>query len=444
MNQLNKKYIIIGIALLGILILLFFFMAPGDQKDTSEKEEQKKEKSKHEVIIKKPINPTGTFLLYQLMRTYENTSSLNRIQTSYQKELSEVLPKKNKNGNPNVYFAITDNWSLNYSDYEYLSEFIEEGNYAFIAAEDFMYDIKSMISYYTSDIIKTYYDTTIIANFYHPDLKQDRFLTFKNAELNLHGYPKYKNWCYFSFLSLKSETVKLVYNSNEEYPIAIMISKGKGKIILHTVPDAFANTNMLLENGKKHAELLFSHLPKSNIYWHNDYGKYSPYRGHTQPQYEDEYSYEPEYPKSSPLQYIIKEPVLLAAFVLLVIGVALYMLIQSKRRQRIIPAIESNSNTSLEFVDTVSKLYFQQQRHDKLIAHLEQLFLAYIRHHYYLTSPKITKDFVRRISEKSGVSEERITSIFKGLNLGKSNKASTEADLVDIHNKLNYFYKNCN
>lgn len=442
MNQVNKRYIVLGVALLGILVVLFFLLPSGEVKAPEKKKEKKKNEKK--VIIKKPINPKGTFLLYQLMRTYEKTVSLDRIQTSYQKNLRTSLPKTNKNGYPNVYLAITDDWQLNYEDYEYLTEFVEDGNYAFISAENFMYDIKSEISYFTSDILKYYYDTTIIANFYHPDLKQNHFLEVKNADLNLHGFPRYKNWAYIASSSLKNDAVKIIYNSSEEYPIAVMMDVGKGKIIIHTVPDAFSNTNVLLDDGKKHAELAFSHLPKSNIYWHNDFGEYSPYRGNTQPQEADPYEEEPEYPKSSPLQYILREPVLLAAFVLLVVGVLLYMLVQSKRRQRIIPAIESNKNTSLEFVDTVSKLYFQQHRHDKLIAHLEQLFLAYIRHHYYLTSPKVDEVFVRRVSEKSGISEQRIASIFKGLKLGKKNKATTEADLVDIYNKLNYFYKNCN
>ena len=54
------------------------------------------------------------------------------------------------------------------------------------------------------------------------------------------------------------------------------------------------------------------------------------------------------------------------------------------------PTIESNENSSVEFVKTVSTLYFQQKRHDKLIKHKELIFLSFLRQHYHVSSPKIT------------------------------------------------------
>ena len=144
------------------------------------------------------------------------------------------------------------------------------------------------------------------------------------------------------------------------------------------------------------------------------------------------------------MQFILKVPALFAALVLLIVGLVLYMVFQSKRRQRIIPPVETNENSSVEFIETVSKLYFQQKRHDKLIKHKEQIFLSFIRHHYYVSSPKVTKEFVKKVSHKSGISEDRTRDIFKSFQRGKTNQFVTEEELITLYNKLEYFYKNCN
>jgi len=196
--------------------------------------------------------------------------------------------------------------------------------------------------------------------------------------------------------------------------------------------------------GKYHAEVIFSHLPKGNIYWHHDFGKYSPYRGVPQPTYSKQGdSDQLNYPKSSPLQYIMRVPALFTALILLMIGALLYMVFQSKRRQRIIPTIEPNENSSVEFVKTVSTLYFQQKRHDKLIKHKELVFLSFLRQHYYVSSPKITANFITKVAQKSGIGENYIKDIFISLTKGKENKNVSESELISLYNKLEYFYKNC-
>ena len=139
----------------------------------------------------------------------------------------------------------------------------------------------------------------------------------------------------------------------------------------------------------------------------------------------------------------MKVPALSTALILLIIGALLYMIFQSKRRQRIIPTVELNENSSLEFVQTVSTLYFQQKRHDKLIKHKELIFLSFLRQRYYISSPKVTEDFIAKVAQKSGVEEKYIENIFTILHEGKKNKKTSESELISLYNKLEYFYKNC-
>ena len=439
---LSKKYLILGAALIVVLVLVYF-LGGGRQSNSSIKKNFEASRN-DSLIIKKPINPTGTFLLYHLLKNYKNTSSLQKIQTSQEASLSELLPKEQKNDCKNIYFAIAEDVNLNDDDGDWLLEFVEAGNCAFIACESLSSKVRTAISDNSYFRFNNYYDTSFVLNFYHPKLLQESSIEIKNAELNSHGYPRYKSWRYFIDADLGGGFVRIAYNNARDYPICIRLQYGKGSFIIHSAPSAFSNYNMFDTGGKYHAEVIFSHLPKGNIYWHHDFGKYSPYRGIPQPTYsKQDNSDKSNYPKSSPLQYIMRVPALFTALILLMVGALLYMLFQSKRRQRIIPTIEPNENSSVEFVKTVSTLYFQQKRHDKLIKHKELIFLSFLRQHYYVSSPKITANFITKIAQKSGIEENYIKDIFITLDKGKENRNVSESELISLYNKLEYFYKNC-
>ena len=440
--RLSKKYLILGGALILALVLVYF-LGKGRQSSSGIKKNYEASQS-DSLIIKKPINPTGTFLLYHLLKNYKNTSSLQKIQTSREASLSELLPKEQKNDCKNIYFAIAEDLSLNDDDGDWLLGFVEAGNYAFIASENLSSKLRAAISDNFYFRFNSYYDTSFVLNFYHPKFLQESPIEIKNAELNSHRYPKYKNWRYFIDADLGGGFVRIAYNNARDYPICIRLQYGKGSFIIHSTPSAFSNYNMFEAGGKYHAEVIFSHLPKGNIYWHHDFGKYSPYRGVPQPTHpKQRKSSQSSYSKSSPLQYIMRESALFTALILLMVGALLYMLFQSKRRQRIIPTIEPNENSSLEFVKTVSTLYFQQKRHDKLIKHKELIFLSFLRQHYYVSSPKITANFITKVAQKSGIEEKHVNDIFIALDKGKEKRNVSESELINLYNKLEYFYKNC-
>ena len=437
-----KKYLILGGALI-VMFVLVYFLGRDSQSNSSIKNTFGSSRV-DSLIIKKPINPEGTFLLYHLLKNHKTTSSLQKIQTSPGVSLSELLPKEKKNDCNNIYCAIAEDVHLNDVDSDWLLEFVEAGNCAFIACENLSSKLRTAISDNSYFRFNSYYDTSFVLNFYHPKYLHDYPIEIKNAELNSHRYPTYKNWRYFLDTDLGREFVRIAYNNTRDYPVCIRLQYGKGVFIIHSAPSAFSNYNMFNEGGKYHSEVIFSHLPKGNIYWHHDFGKYSPYRGVPQPTYsEQESSNKVNYPKSSPLQYIMRVPALFTALILLIIGILLYMIFQSKRRQQIIPTMESNDNSSLEFVQTVSVLYFQQKRHDKLIKHKELIFLSFLRQHYHVSSPKITPDFITKVAQKSGIAENHVKDIFTTLSRGKENRNVSENELINLYNKLEYFYKHC-
>ena len=87
--------------------------------------------------------------------------------------------------------------------------------------------------------------------------------------------------------------------------------------------------------------------------------------------------------QQSIFRYIFTQPALTWAYYLVLIGLLFYALFAGKRTQRVIPVVEPPRNTSLEFAQTVGRLYFQQGDHDNLARKKIQYFLAGLRERYH-------------------------------------------------------------
>ncbi len=399
----------------------------------------KKSEVEFEAIKQKKINPSGTHLVYKLLSKYRLTQSIKRIQTSYFKNLTEVLPLTSENEYPNVYVSVNEVFNLEKLDNDYLFDFVSEGNYAIVSAENFNLDFihfllpNSDVSFYVES------DTSISLNYAHPNFRSDKIISLKNADLNYHLLPKYKKWVLFNPESINDDAVDLLYFNGSNIA-CLKIDYGKGSFIFHTLPDAFSNSFLTTEEGKNHAEIIFSHIPKGNYFWHENFGKYSTYRGDSNP---EKLQKPKEYSKSSPLQFILSIPSLKFALFLSMVGLLLYLMIKSKRKQRVIPLLESDRNTSLEFIEVIAKLYQQQNQHSKIIRHIEINLNNFIKQRYYIHFTKIDEKTLAKIVLKSGVDTKIVGRIYKRFE-SLSNKKITDEELIEVYKLVEQFHKERN
>ncbi len=430
----KNKYLILGGALIALIALVYFMQtgANGSKNDLPEGSDT--------TSIQKPINPAGTYVLYNLLKNFDNTASIETFQTSKEDKLKDLLPLEFINGLPSLYISISPEFYLKNSDIEHLNKFVENGNYALISTQQFSSNFTDKLLHNNSVSNISVVDTVVSVNFLHKDYKQPKPLNLYSEELNFHGYSKYKDWYCFNDNTLSQTKVIALTQDEQGNTSAILIKHGKGAYLLQSQPSNFSNVNLSRSDGKKYAENLFSHFPDNNIKWHQNFSKYSNYRGLPKPKKKTDPT---KLQRTSPLQFILKTPALFAALILIMAGLFLYMAVFSKRRQKIIPPIESNNNTSMEFVSVVSTLYFQQKQHNKLVKHLLQIFRTFILEHYYINLNSKRSDTIDLISEKSNISKEKITDIIKTFKKAK-NSQFKEQDLIELYTKLDYFYKHCN
>jgi len=431
----NKRHIILGAVILLIIVILVVlnvFTQPKNQADEKQKDLFYKK------IETKKINPTGTHLLYKLLEKYDNTTSIRRIQTSYFTTLKEKLPLENKRKEKNIYISIGDKFNLSSEDNEHLFEFIYEGNQALIVTENLHSDF---LEYLLPNSEVPFYivgDTSITLNYLHPNFEKYSGIILTNPNLNFHYHPLYKQWRVFNEDALLNSATPIIYDDDDNY-VCVQVNYGKGKMIFCTLPDAFSNAFVATKKGKLNAEIIFSHLDKGNIYWHENFGAYSSYRGDSNPNKLNKPS---EYSKSSPLQFILKIPTLTIALILALVGILFYMLVKSKRKQRIIPPIESDKNTSLEFVEVIAKLYQQQRKHEKLIVHIERNLIDFVKHRYYLNFTKIDANTIEKIALKSNLEKNFLVDLFQSLKQLQKKHVS-DKELITLHKKVEKFYREC-
>ena len=147
--------------------------------------------------------------------------------------------------------------------------------------------------------------------------------------------------------------------------------------------------------------------------------------------------------EESPFKFIVSQPALKWAYFIALSALLIYLIFEGKRRQRIIPIIETSQNTSLQFVETISSLYYNQKDHksisEKKITHL----LAYLRTKFYLKTNEIDQEFRNDLSNKSGISPQEINDLFDYISFVQNNDSIAENQLITLNEKIENFYRNC-
>jgi hypothetical protein len=273
------------------------------------------------------------------------------------------------------------------------------------------------------------FQQTVSLNFNHPSLrKSGGYWCDFIYEWKKENY----QWSYFTDSVLNDSISPFVRlgTLNDNYTSFLKIPYGKGAFYLHTVPIMFTNYNIKRTEGREYAEKVFSNLPTGNIYW-------------------DEFSKVPQFGSGdhgsteTPLRYILSQESLRWAWYVLLGMVLLFLLFRAKRDQRMIPVMELNTNTSLEFIHTIGRLYFIQNDHRALALGQMKLFLSFIRGRYGLLTKSPDEVFIRKLSEKSQVGANNIRIIFSEYKTIQNMEQISADQLTSFHQLLQDFYSKC-
>ncbi len=235
----------------------------------------------------------------------------------------------------------------------------------------------------------------------------------------------------FSFVEMNPATATILGTETKPdgkaSPNFIRVKFGKGYVYLHNHPQVFTNMELLETNGSaEYVANLLSYLPKDlPLVWFVN-GQTSSYGA-------------PE--EKTPLSIVFQYPALRIAWLILIYGLLLFVIFHIKRRQRVIPVVEPLRNTTIEFVQTVGNLYFQEESATEILDKKITYFLDKIRTRYYLDTSKLDERFALRLQLKSGKDPLLIEKIMKHIYQFRRLKSAVPDDLVKLNDLIEKFWE---
>jgi hypothetical protein len=217
--------------------------------------------------------------------------------------------------------------------------------------------------------------------------------------------------------------------NEDRKPVLIETQYGKGSILIHRTPLAFTNISLLEERNVDHLEMILDEIDYNGIIYN-----VPPNLNITDRNGKE---------KKSPLQFILASPALSWAYYIIMGCLLLFLFFNLKRRQAAIPVSPPKVNSTLEFVDALSKIYYQKHNNITIVKHKYRIFNTFIRTHYHINIIKDKTEFSRLISMKSGINGKEVEELIMMMEAYSSSKELSDDQLIALHNKLDKFYKNC-
>ena len=198
---------------------------------------------------------------------------------------------------------------------------------------------------------------------------------------------------------------------------------GSGHISLHAAPLVLSNYFLLQPGNEHYLAGIWQSLPEgiSHIYWNAYYKRSSSEAG---------------------MAVLFRYPAIRWGLLILMGVLLLYVLFESKRRQRIVPVMAPLSNTSVSFVETVGRLYFNKGDHTNLAHKMTQHFLEWVRTHYYLNTRQLDDAFTQQLIHKSGLPPAQLHRLVDMIRQLRQGAAVDEDFLYKLHCGIEAVYQN--
>jgi hypothetical protein len=411
----NNLVIKILFVCLATLLVLYFTLNREDEKHYQWTESYKNTSDQ----------PYGTMFIQKLLSGYRPGGEFI---INDKKPLHTILDSGKIQTNTD-YIFIGQDLFIDEADKTALLKFIYSGNDAFIATVNLPFTLidQIFVAECGSEIFLLKNDTSSATmNFYNAHLSTKKGFTYA------YRFGKTDRAYFWNslnpqiFCDSTNSITPLGYISPARVNF-FRFKHGNGNLYIHCNPLVFTNYFLTKPEKAAYASSVFSHLRGKAIIW-------------------DEFSKSQFIPKNNapdvnPLAYIMQHDSLRYAWWLMLAGVVLYTFFTAKRKQRIIPVLEEKGNTSLEFINMISALHFENGNHHDIARKKMKYFFYFIRAKYGIHAQSLTEAHLKRLAEKSKIELGDLHLIAQEFNHVERQHYYNTPRLVDLYNALDKFYK---
>lgn len=324
------------------------------------------------------------------------------------------------NSNQQAVIIVAGYFNADDTEISRIMRFVNNGNHVFIIAQSFSEEAQSAFHF-------TYGQDGLSFFGQGGDSLRVRLMKpyFQTDSLFVYPGKKFESW----FESLDTAHT-IVLGRNENRPDFIRLDYGDGSVFIHSAPLAFSNYFILHKNNIHYFEQAMSVIPSNvnKIVW-NEY-----YLMNRRPKNENR---EPNW-----LSVLLRYNEFRWGFGTLLFLLLLWLLLNSRRRQRMIPVHPIPKNDSLDFVKTMGRLYYDRRDHQNLAKKMSVYFLEHVRSKYKLPTHTLDEQFAKALHYKSAYSSADLEEIISFVQYLRNGGSINEQQLINFHEQLESFYQN--
>lgn len=356
--------------------------------------------------------PGGCYVVYNCLRHLYDAESVKVMTKPFTRtyKKNDYLNK----GEGSLYILVTDKLYASQQDIEDMLLFTSAGNQLFLAINRPDSVLKARLGIKVNDPHLSF-STASTERYVNPYMGADTVFSRKGINAG----------AYFTGLDTANTTI-LATNENQQ-PNFIRVNYGKGNVFVLLNPSSLTNYYLMHDRNIASLEkqMAYTYSTPSGVYW-DEYYKYL-----NGPQGD-----------FSEWQVLMRYPAMRWALWLLVLLLLLYVLFESKRRQRIIPDKPVLTNNSLEFVETLGQLYYQQGNNRNLAQKMTLHWTEYVRTRFYLSTQHLNATFVDTLTRKSGQPYAIVREIVESIHHIQLSEQVSDADLKKFYKSIHLFYLN--
>jgi hypothetical protein len=253
----------------------------------------------------------------------------------------------------------------------------------------------------------------------------------KTFEKQTFTYPgkTYDNY----FTSLDSGYTTILGWNEDGLPNFVKISyESGGAFYIHLAPMTFTNFFLLHKQNKEYYDQVFSNIPAGTelVTWDENFrNKSGSNDGNSSSS------------TARIFKWMMSQKALAFGLWLLLLLFLLLLIFESKRKQRLIPVRPPLKNTSLDFVKTIGRLYFQRRDNRNLAIKMTAHFQDFVRTKFAIPTSRMDEAFEKKLAYKTGIDTEIIGDIIYQAKYLADQSSVTDNELQLFNKQLENFYK---
>ncbi|MFZ4056777.1 MAG: DUF4350 domain-containing protein [Ferruginibacter sp.] len=365
----------------------------------------------------KDLNPFGTYVAHHHSEQFFTYNTVRIKNLPFQKLWNSI------SDTGAVYLNIAKNIYLSEEDISGMLNYVNNGNTAFLCSQNIDTTLLDSLGVQLEATSNNYIE--MFSDYVESSTYLDSGLFVKPTSFKYFYKPIANQF----FINSNTQYKVLGYN-NQGTPNFIVVFHGSGRFFLHCEPRLMSNYFLLQKDNYRYLENIFSYFDDipEHVYWDDYYNK----RNYPAPKKD----------RKTGLGMLMNDKAMSKAIWLLLFLVGLFILFESKRRQRVVPIIEPNKNTTVAFTETIGRLYLQEHNNKNIADKMIQYFYEQLRNQYFLNALHVNESFLQILSRKSNVAIADVKTLFNSIHTIQQSETISNDQLMHLNQYIERFNKN--